>query len=121
MVIALFEHKLRADIDTAEWEQTVGRMVRRAVEMPGFVSVNGYKAADGTGLAVVRFVSEDALDLWEAHPEHRVIQARGREAFFDYYKTTVATEVVRESDWTRSVLGPGQRRGVVPDVSKLGG
>jgi hypothetical protein len=27
MVIVLFEHRLRPDVDKAEWEQTFGRMV----------------------------------------------------------------------------------------------
>ena len=48
MVIALFEHRLRADVDVAEWETASSRMVAGALEVPGFVSVNGYAAADAT-------------------------------------------------------------------------
>ena len=101
MVIALFEHRLRADVDTAEWEQTFGRMVGLALEEPGFVSINGYAGQDGTGLAVVRFHSEQALQAWATHPAHVKTQARGREAFFDFYRMTVATPVIREYDWSR--------------------
>jgi heme-degrading monooxygenase HmoA len=55
MVIALFEHRLRSDIDMAEWEQTFGRMVELASAMPGFISIDGYAGEGGVGLAVVRF------------------------------------------------------------------
>jgi heme-degrading monooxygenase HmoA len=101
MVIALFEHRLRSDIDTAEWEQAFGRMVSLASAMPGFGSINGYASQDGGGLAVVRFESEEAMQAWRAHPEHTKTQARGRDAFFESYRLTVASPVVREYFWSR--------------------
>ena len=52
MVIALFEYRLRADIDVAEWEQTFGRMVALASEAPGCISIDGYASPDGVDLAV---------------------------------------------------------------------
>jgi heme-degrading monooxygenase HmoA len=70
MVIALFEHRLRSDIDAAEWEQAFGRMVSLASATPGFGSINGYAGQDGSGLAVVRFESEAAMQTRRAHPEH---------------------------------------------------
>lgn len=102
MVIALFEFRLRADIDVAEWEQTFGRMVALASEMPGFISVDGYASLDGMELAVARFESEEALRAWKNHPEHVLAQARGREAFFDAYKVTVASPVIREYEGQRT-------------------
>jgi heme-degrading monooxygenase HmoA len=96
MVIALFEHRLRADIDVAEWDQTFERMVALASEMPGLISIDGYASPDGMRLAVVRWESEEALQAWKNHPEHVRAQARGREAFFDEYKVTVASSIIRE-------------------------
>jgi heme-degrading monooxygenase HmoA len=96
MVIALFEFRLRADLDVAEWEQTFERMVALASEMPGLISFDGYAAPDGMQLAVVRWESEEALETWKNHPEHVRAQGRGREAFFDEYKVTVACSVIRE-------------------------
>ena len=95
-VIALFEFRLRADIDAVEWEQTFQRMVALASEMPGLISIDSYASPDGMRLAVVRFVSDEALQAWKNHPEHLEAQARGREAFFDEYKVTVASSVLRE-------------------------
>lgn len=34
-------------------------------DRPAFISINGYAAADGSGLAVVRFESEEALQAWK--------------------------------------------------------
>ena len=96
MVIILFEHRLRADIDQAEWEETFGRMVDLASQIPGFISIAGYAGSDGGGLAVVKFDSEESLQTWKTDPEHLQVQARGREAFFDSYNMTVATTIVRE-------------------------
>jgi heme-degrading monooxygenase HmoA len=102
MVIALFEYRLRADIDKAEWEQTFARMVALASEAPGCISIDGYAAPDGVELAVVRFESDAALRAWKNHPEHVLAQARGREAFFDAYKVTVASPVIREYEGQRT-------------------
>jgi len=105
MVIALFEFLLRTDIDVEEWEQTFERMVSLASEMPGFISLDGYDAPDGMRLAVVRFASEEALEAWKNHPEHAEAQARGRDAFFDAYKVTVASPVIREYESQRAGAG----------------
>jgi heme-degrading monooxygenase HmoA len=102
MVIALFEYRLSADIDKAEWERTFARMVALASEAPGCISIDGYSAPDGADLAVVRFVSEEALRAWKNHPEHVLAQARGREAFFDAYKVTVAAPIIREYQGRRA-------------------
>jgi heme-degrading monooxygenase HmoA len=96
MVIALFEFRLRADVDLVEWEQTFQRMVALAFEAPGLISIDDYATPDGMRLAVVRFESEEALQAWKNHPEHVQAQAKGREAFFDAYKVTVASSVIRE-------------------------
>jgi heme-degrading monooxygenase HmoA len=102
MVVALFEYRLRADVDTAEWEQTFTRMVALASEAPGCISIDGYASPDGVDLAVARFESEEALEAWKNHPEHLVAQARGRDEFFDEYKVTVACPVIREYEGRRA-------------------
>jgi heme-degrading monooxygenase HmoA len=105
MVIVLFKFRLRSDIDLAEFEQTFVRMVGLASEIPGFLSVETYSAEDGSGLGVVRFESEEALQAWKTHPEHVTTQQRGRETFFDTYHMTVATSIIREYDWQPEALG----------------
>lgn len=96
MVIALFEFRLRADLDLVEWERTFERMAALASEAPGLISLDAYASPDGTRLAVVRFESDEALQDWKNHPEHLRAQGRGREEFFDEYRVTVASSVIRE-------------------------
>jgi heme-degrading monooxygenase HmoA len=67
--------------------------------MAGFISIDTYAGEDGAGLAVERFESEEALQAWKTHPEHVKTQARGREAFFESYRMTVATSIIREYDF----------------------
>lgn len=95
MVIVLFKAQVRAGVDLADYESTFIRMVELASEMPGFIDIEGYSAADGRELAVVCFESEKALLDWKNHPEHVATQRRGREEFFASYHITVA-ERIRE-------------------------
>jgi heme-degrading monooxygenase HmoA len=104
MVIAMFNTEKRADIDTAEYQQAVKRMMDIVTTMPGFISVKGYKADDGETVTMATFETEEALDAWRTHPEHRATQERGYEEFYDSLWVRVCT-VVRSYEWTR----PGRR------------
>ncbi|MGB0096248.1 MAG: antibiotic biosynthesis monooxygenase [Solirubrobacteraceae bacterium] len=52
-----------------------------ASQMPGFIGIERYAAADGGELAIVKFESEEAQAAWRSHPEHVKIQRRARQAF----------------------------------------
>lgn len=93
MVIVLFKARVREGVDLADYESTFVRMVELASGMPGFIDIEGYSAADGGELAVVRFESEETLLAWKNHPEHVATQQRGREEFFDSYHITVADRI----------------------------
>ena len=41
-------------------------------------------------------LSDEDVRAWKAHPDHVAAQARGREAFFESYRMTVAGSVLRE-------------------------
>lgn len=100
MIVVLFENKLSPDVDSGEYEEAFARMYGLVSQMPGFISIDGYTKEDGSELAVVRFESESTLSEWKNHPDHLVVQARGREAFYESYKITV-TEQVREYGFAR--------------------
>ena len=61
--------------------------------MPGFLSYKRYGAEDGEEIEVVRFDSEEGLDAWRTHPEHREAQRRGREEFFEEYWVQVCSPI----------------------------
>ena len=43
------------------------------------------------------FDSVESVDAWKSHPEHLAAQARGRQEFFQGYRTQVCTEVRAQS------------------------
>ncbi|WP_404386493.1 antibiotic biosynthesis monooxygenase [Knoellia locipacati] len=100
MEIVLFKIRTRADIDEAEYERTFEEMVGIVSEVPGFVSIDGYAAEDGTEMAVAVFESAESLAHWRRLEEHVRTQERGREEFFEAYDITVAT-VSRHYSWDR--------------------
>ena len=79
MVIVLFGTQMREDADLADYETRSARMDEVVRQIPGFMSVKSYTAADGDAVVIARFASEEALDLWRFHPEHGEAQRQGRE------------------------------------------
>lgn len=100
MEIVLFKIRTRADIDADEYERTFEEMLGVVADVPGFVSIDGYAAEDGSEMAVAVFESAESLAHWRRLEEHVRTQERGREEFFDSYDITVAT-VSRHYSWDR--------------------
>ena len=62
----------------------------------GFVSCRDFVAADGENVSVIGFESLKTLAVWRNHPEHIVVQQRGRTEFFTEYRIQVCS-LVQES------------------------
>ncbi|MGP6424262.1 antibiotic biosynthesis monooxygenase family protein [Pseudomonas pharyngis] len=65
------------------------RMMQLVAEQPGFLGVDSIRGADGVGITVSYWESEAAILAWREHPEHRMIQARGRAEWYSAYQTRV--------------------------------
>lgn len=100
MEVVLFRIRTRADVDQAEYERTFEEMLGVVSDLPGFVSIDGYVAEDGSEMAVACFESPEALAAWRDQPEHVRTRDRGRQEFFEAYDITVAT-VSRHYAWQR--------------------
>src|SRR5262245_46833994 len=100
MVLLLFKTQPRADIDQAEYQKAGARMYELAAKQPGFISIKGYTADDGERISVVKFESAEAMAAWRRHPEHRAVQRRAREEFYESYSAQAFTSV-REYEWSR--------------------
>ena len=50
--------------------QTADRMVELASEQPGFLGVESLRGADGFGITVSYWESEDAIKNWKRNAEH---------------------------------------------------
>jgi heme-degrading monooxygenase HmoA len=71
------------------------RMAELVSEQPGFLGVESVRGADGVGITVSYWQSEAAILAWRQHPEHRLIQVRGRSQWYSSFHTQVC-KVERE-------------------------
>lgn len=81
-----------------------GAMARRMVELaqrqPGFLGVESTRGADGFGITVAYWDSEDAIRAWRRHAEHTAAREQGRRDWYDHFELRVA-RVERAYGWDR--------------------
>jgi heme-degrading monooxygenase HmoA len=96
MVVVVFRSRMRQDIPEGQLGE-LGVMAQRMYElasgMPGFISYKDFVAEDGENVSVVEFESPETLAAWRDHPEHKVVQERGRADFFAEYHIQVCTPI----------------------------
>lgn len=66
------------------------KMVQLAAEQPGFLGVESVRGADGTGITVSYWNSEQAIANWKQHAEHQVAQRLGREVWYADFALRIA-------------------------------
>ena len=66
------------------------KMVELAAQQPGFLGVESARGADGLGITVSYWESEEAIANWRRHAEHRVAQSTGMERWYSEFVTRVA-------------------------------
>jgi heme-degrading monooxygenase HmoA len=72
------------------YDHMADRMVTLASQMPGFLGVESVRGADGLGITVSYWESEDSIREWKAHSEHRVAQEAGKKVWYAEYVIRVA-------------------------------
>ncbi|NWL75344.1 hypothetical protein DM872_00520 [Pseudomonas taiwanensis] len=73
-----------------DYAATAERMLELAREQPGFLGVESARGADGLGITVSYWRSEDDIRNWRIQAEHREAQRRGREEWYRAFRTRVA-------------------------------
>jgi heme-degrading monooxygenase HmoA len=66
------------------------RMVELASTQPGFLGVESTRGADGLGITVSYWASEEAIRHWKANAQHRVAQETGKSIWYADYALRVA-------------------------------
>ncbi|QBK04949.1 antibiotic biosynthesis monooxygenase [Hylemonella gracilis] len=66
------------------------RMVELAAQQAGFLGVESVRGADGFGITVSYWRSEEDIVAWRRHAEHQVAQAQGRAQWYEHYELRVA-------------------------------
>ena len=65
-------------------------MVSLARTMPGFLGVESVRDADGCGITVSYWASEDAIRSWRLHIDHLAVQDAGKASWYAHYEVRVA-------------------------------
>ena len=82
-----------------EGDRGYGRMAERMIELaaqqPGFLGVESARDANGFGITVSYWSSEEAIVAWKAHLEHKPAQEAGKRVWYADYFLRIA-KVERE-------------------------
>ena len=92
MFVVIFRARIR-DLDP-EYSGVAARMRRLAMEEFGCLDFHAVSEGEHE-IALSYWPSEEAIQAWKAHPEHRLAQQAGRERWYDSYSVQVAS-VTRE-------------------------
>ncbi|MBX9960364.1 MAG: antibiotic biosynthesis monooxygenase [Burkholderiaceae bacterium] len=72
------------------YEAMAERMVELAAQQSGFLGAESARDAQGFGITVSYWASEEAIAAWRRHAEHRVAQEQGRAQWYAHYEVRVA-------------------------------
>ncbi len=78
------------------------RMVAMVKDQPGFIGMESARGADGKGITVAFFETEDAIREWGRVAEHRQVQTDGRATWYEHYEIYYS-RVDRVRSWTKRV------------------
>ncbi|HXN35795.1 MAG TPA: antibiotic biosynthesis monooxygenase [Opitutaceae bacterium] len=66
------------------------RMEELAALQPGYLGIESARGADGLGITVSYWESEEAIASWKANAEHQVAQDAGRKVWYSEFTLRVA-------------------------------
>ena len=72
------------------YAETAERMVALAAQQPGFLGVESARGADGLGVTVSYWSSEEAIAAWRNHAEHSLAREQGRKSWYAQFNVRVA-------------------------------
>ncbi|QWP78199.1 antibiotic biosynthesis monooxygenase [Lysobacter sp. K5869] len=80
----------RSGDDEAGYARASARMVELVREQPGFLGAESARGADGFGITVAYFDSEDAIRGWREHAEHAAARELGHRRWYERFQVRVA-------------------------------
>jgi heme-degrading monooxygenase HmoA len=66
------------------------RMLELAAQQPGYLGVESARGANGFGITVSYWQSEEAIQAWRRHAEHTLVRERGRRDWYRHFEVRVA-------------------------------
>jgi heme-degrading monooxygenase HmoA len=80
----------RRDNDPAGYADAAERMLALVATQPGFLGVESVRNADGLGITVSYWESEQAIVAWRDNAEHAAARAKGHSTWYAALTTRVA-------------------------------
>jgi heme-degrading monooxygenase HmoA len=72
------------------YDQTADRMMELAARQPGYLGVDSARGADGLGITVSYWDSEESIARWKRNAEHLQAQESGQSIWYRDYQVRVA-------------------------------
>jgi heme-degrading monooxygenase HmoA len=66
------------------------RMVELAAQQPGYLGVESVRGADGFGITVSYWETEQSIVDWKANAEHREAQSKGWSQWYSHFELRIA-------------------------------
>ena len=85
MFLVVFRNRKRADIDAEAYGADAEAMEALARRQPGFLGFKSYASEDGEVIALSEWADEASARGWGRHAEHALVQAKGRERYYESY------------------------------------
>jgi heme-degrading monooxygenase HmoA len=79
----------RTDADDPGYGTMADRMVELARVQPGFLGIESARGADGMGITVSYWRSEEDIRNWHANAEHQAAQRLGYERWYASFRLRV--------------------------------
>jgi len=80
----------RTDNDDEGYNAMAIRMENLAAEMPGYLGIESARGADGFGVSVSYWESEEAIANWKRNVDHLQAQRQGRADWYKDYNVRIA-------------------------------
>ncbi len=101
--VAVIFTSRRSGLDDEGYEQASIQMAELSSRQPGFRGIESVRDSEGVGITVSYWDTEQDARAWKRNPEHLVIQQTGRQRWYDWYRTRIAT-VSREYSHHRAMF-----------------
>jgi heme-degrading monooxygenase HmoA len=92
MHVTIFRSRKRADMDAQAYTADAVRMEALARAQKGFIAFRSYKADDGETLSMSEWETEADAQAWRRNAEHAMVQARGRQEYYESYTMYSCTD-----------------------------
>ena len=81
---------LRTAHDDEGYGKAADRMAQLASVQPGYLGVDSVRDANGVGITVSYWSSEEAIAAWRRNAEHTITREQGRKNWYQEYQLRVA-------------------------------